>query len=66
MNRRNKRTVILIADDDATIRGNLALLLRSEHYEVREAANGAEAAQALDGGSISLALLDLNMPGAMA
>jgi two-component system, NtrC family, response regulator AtoC len=63
MNRRNERTVILIADDDATIRGNLALLLRSEHYEVREAADGAEAARALDGGSISLTLLDLNMPG---
>jgi DNA-binding NtrC family response regulator len=63
MNRRNERTVVLIADDDATIRGNLAMLLRSEHYEVREAADGAEAARALDGGTISLALLDLNMPG---
>jgi two-component system, NtrC family, response regulator AtoC len=63
MNRRNERTVILIADDDATIRGNLALLLRSEHFEVREAADGTEAARVLDGGSISLALLDLNMPG---
>jgi two-component system response regulator AtoC len=63
MSRRNERTVILVADDDATIRGNLALLLRSEHYEVREAADGNEAARAFDSGSISLALLDLNMPG---
>jgi two-component system, NtrC family, response regulator AtoC len=63
MNRRNERTVILVADDDATIRGNLALLLRSEHYDVREAADGDEAAQAFDDGSLSLALLDLNMPG---
>ncbi len=63
MSRRNERTVILVADDDSTIRNNLALLLRSEKYEVREAANGLEAAQALDDAPISLALLDLDMPG---
>jgi two-component system, NtrC family, response regulator AtoC len=63
MNRRSGRTVILVADDDPTIRSNLAMLLRSEKYEVIEAADGLEAAQALDEQSISLALLDLNMPG---
>jgi DNA-binding NtrC family response regulator len=63
MNRRSGRTVILVADDDPTIRSNLALLLRSEKYEVSEAADGLEAAKALDERSISLALLDLNMPG---
>ncbi|HUE16162.1 MAG TPA: sigma-54 dependent transcriptional regulator [Planctomycetaceae bacterium] len=63
MNRRNERTTILVADDDPTIRNNLALLLRSEKYEVREAADGIEAAKVFGDGSISLALLDLNMPG---
>jgi two-component system response regulator AtoC len=59
----NERTVILVADDDDTIRNNLALLLRAEKYEVREAADGLEAARAFQDAAISLALLDLNMPG---
>src|SRR5262245_37568912 len=62
MSRRND-CVILVADDDATIRSNLALLLRSEDYEVREAADGVEAAEILCDHSTSLALLDLQMPG---
>jgi two-component system response regulator AtoC len=63
MNGPHERTIILVADDDATIRGNLALLLRSVKYEVREAADGLQAADALEDDSISLVLLDLNMPG---
>ena len=35
-----RSTTILVADDDAVIRGNLNLLLRSEGYAVVEAANG--------------------------
>jgi two-component system response regulator AtoC len=57
------RTTILVADDDPTIRANLALLLRSEGYAVREAADGRQAAAALAEPEISLALLDLKMPG---
>jgi DNA-binding NtrC family response regulator len=52
-----------VADDDATIRGNLALLLRSEGYAVREAADGLAAARALEDPAVGLALLDLKMPG---
>ena len=63
MTHRKDRTVILVADDDPTIRGNLALLLRSEDFEVREAGNGIEAAAALGDPSLALALLDLKMPG---
>ena len=63
MSRRKDRTLILVADDDATIRTNLALLLRSEDFEVLEAADGLQAAEALNDQSISLVLLDLNMPG---
>jgi two-component system, NtrC family, response regulator AtoC len=56
------RSTILVADDDTVIRGNLALLLRSEGYDVIEARDGLEASRALAEQPISLALLDLKMP----
>jgi two-component system response regulator AtoC len=58
-----RATVVLVADDDATIRGNLALLLRSEGYAVRTANDGLQAAEALRDRDVALALLDLKMPG---
>jgi two-component system response regulator AtoC len=57
------RSTVLVADDDPVIRGNLALLLQSDGYPVREAADGLRAAEALADPSVSLALLDLKMPG---
>ncbi len=39
--------IILVADDEATIRTNLKLLLESEGYQIREAADGGEAARLL-------------------
>src|SRR5207247_2409355 len=57
------RSTILVADDDPVIRGNLALLLRTEGYRVLEAADGNEAEKALATPSVSLVLLDLKMPG---
>jgi len=54
---------ILVADDDATIRRNLHVLLESEGYRVLEAADGLKAATLMDDPSISLILLDLKMPG---
>jgi DNA-binding NtrC family response regulator len=62
MNRVPYRATILVADDDAVIRTNLALLLKSEGYDVREAADGGEAARALLDPAVALALLDLKMP----
>jgi len=62
MSRVPHRATVLIADDDAVIRSNLALLLRSEGYDVREAADGAAAAKALEDPTVALALLDLKMP----
>ena len=53
---------ILIADDDPVIRRNLRVLMESEGYQVVEAADGMEAAKALDDPSITLVLLDLKMP----
>jgi two-component system, NtrC family, response regulator AtoC len=62
MNRVPYRATILVADDDAVIRSNLALLLKSEGYDVREAADGGEAARTLLDPTVALALLDLKMP----
>jgi DNA-binding NtrC family response regulator len=59
---RPPRETVLVADDDATIRSNLALLLESEGYSVREAADGIAAAEALRDPAVALALLDLRMP----
>ncbi|HUY88207.1 MAG TPA: sigma-54 dependent transcriptional regulator [Pirellulales bacterium] len=55
---------ILVADDDPTIRANLATLLESEGYRVLEAADGRQAAERWADRAISLVLLDLKMPGA--
>lgn len=53
---------ILVADDDATIRGNLAMLLSAEGFEVVQAGNGRQAARTLAEPGVRLALLDLKMP----
>jgi two-component system response regulator AtoC len=55
---------ILVADDDPTIRANLATLLESEGYRVTEAADGRQAAERWNDRDVSLVLLDLKMPGA--
>ncbi len=54
--------IILVADDEAAIRTNLRLLLESEGYQVREAADGGQAARLLQDPEVALALLDLRMP----
>ncbi|MEM0921961.1 MAG: sigma-54 dependent transcriptional regulator [Pseudomonadota bacterium] len=56
---------VLIADDDATQRRYLATVLEACGYHVEQAAGGTAAVEYLlspDGGTISLMLLDLNMP----
>jgi two-component system, NtrC family, response regulator AtoC len=55
--------VILVADDEQAIRTNLKLLLESEGYQVREAADGRQAAHLLQDADVALCLLDLKMPG---
>jgi two-component system response regulator AtoC len=54
--------VILVADDEPAIRTNLKLLLESEGYQVREAADGGQAARSLQDPDVALCLLDLKMP----
>jgi DNA-binding response OmpR family regulator len=58
----SRQHLILVVDDDATIRESLAAVLRLEHYEVRLAENGRTAVRQFLDGPPDLVLLDLNMP----
>lgn len=55
---------VLIVDDEAAIRQGLSYLLRTEGYQVEEAANGKEALALYDADpqGIALVVLDLVMP----
>jgi len=53
---------LLIADDDALVRGSLAAVLESEGYVVDEARNGNEAVSRAFEHRPDVVLLDLNMP----
>jgi len=57
-------TRVLITDDDALVRAGLALMLGGapDIEVVGEAANGAEALEAVRAGGIDVALMDLRMP----
>jgi len=59
-----RRHHVLIADDDAAVRGSLAAVLESEGYAVDEASNGIEAVTRALKHKPDLVLLDLNMPQA--
>ena len=54
---------ILVADDDKEILEALSIYLTQEGYEVETAADGLEAAKILAQGGVSLAVLDVMMPG---
>ena len=57
--------LVLVAEDEDSLRGMLALALRGRGYRVLLCADGAEARQALEGDEqISAALFDQKMPGA--
>ena len=55
-------TKILVAEDDADIRGLLRLYLESEGFEVLEACDGAEALEKAAACAPELAILDVMMP----
>ena len=57
----DKRT-ILIADDDADIRGVLRLYLENAGYEVLEAVDGAQVLDCFEQNAVDLVLLDIMMP----
>jgi CheY-like chemotaxis protein len=55
---------ILVVEDDADVRGALAVVLESQGYDVVEAGDGHEALHRLrSGASVCLILLDIFMPG---
>jgi two-component system chemotaxis response regulator CheY len=59
----NKRTSVVIVDDDPYMRGVLRLLLRSDEYEVvGEAAHGEAALELCIRLRPAVVLLDINMP----
>ncbi len=55
---------ILVADDDVTLRTELAELLRGDGHQVEVAADGGEALERLEAAAYDVALLDLVMPRA--
>lgn len=57
--------LVLVADDEASVREMIALALRTHGFRVLLCADGVEAMAAIDDGSpIDAALLDLRMPRA--
>lgn len=54
---------ILIADDEAEIREILRIYLEKDGYKIIEAADGLEALKIFENEDISLALIDILMPG---
>lgn len=57
-----KREVILLVEDDPDIREGVRILLESEQYEVKEAADGREGLKLLED-QTDLVILDVMMPG---
>jgi CheY-like chemotaxis protein len=53
---------VLIVDDEADIRATVSAMLETEGYHVEEAANGADALQAIEMRRPDLILLDMRMP----
>ena len=63
MTARARDVEILLIEDEADLRADLAYLLEDEGYRVRTAAHGAEALALLEGGARpAVILLDLMMP----
>lgn len=55
---------ILLVDDDPFVGEMIAMVLRSQDYEVETAENGAEALDKFNArGDIGLVISDMNMPG---
>lgn len=58
----NKHLKVLVVDDDAAVREAMSRVLRDTGYEVRLAADGAEALAQFEAQDIDLLLLDLGLP----
>ena len=58
-----KNPLILVADDDRTVRESLSSILEGEGYTVVAVASGEEVFSGLENASPDVILLDLSMPG---
>jgi len=58
-----RRARILVVDDEHSVRDSLENWFRKDGHDVRSAANGSEALEALEGGSFDAAVVDIKMPG---
>ena len=58
-----KKPVILVTDDEKSIRNTLREILEFEGYEVEEAENGKEAVGVIDEKDVDLLILDIKMKG---
>jgi DNA-binding response OmpR family regulator len=58
----DRRLHVLIADDDASIRRMLTVLLQKEGYRTSDACDGVETLEAMRMRQVDLVLLDLMMP----
>jgi DNA-binding response OmpR family regulator len=58
----SRKKVILIADDEPQHVKLLEATLRTQHYEIHTASNGAMAVELLKKSKVDLALLDVMMP----
>jgi two-component system copper resistance phosphate regulon response regulator CusR len=54
---------LLVAEDERRVRAFISRGLREEGFQVQEAAGGAAALEALEGGKVDLVLLDWMLPG---
>ena len=54
---------ILIVDDEFSVRDSLDHWFRKDGYEVRTAADAAEATAAMQAGAFDVVLLDVRLPG---
>lgn len=57
------QNTILLADDEDTLRTNLAEVLKDEGFDVIACADGSEALRALKAGAVDAIITDLRMPG---
>ncbi|MBU0617936.1 MAG: response regulator, partial [Planctomycetes bacterium] len=57
------RNTVLLADDEDTLRRNLAQVLKEEGFDVIACADGSEALRALKANTIDALITDLRMPG---
>ncbi|MCC7534976.1 MAG: sigma-54-dependent Fis family transcriptional regulator [Deltaproteobacteria bacterium] len=54
---------VLVVDDERNIRRTLEMILGGEGFDVRTAASGEEALQALAAGGVDVVILDVRLPG---